>query len=93
MFRSRYSRRTPYSFLPRGVAVVAGLLSCLGGPASVSAQRTTQAPPPPPRVVSVGTPVAYDVSFSNAIHHEARVTVTFSGVPRGRALQAVMSRT
>lgn len=37
--------------------------------------------------------VAYDVSFDNAVRHEARITVTFSGVPAGKALQAIMSRT
>ncbi|MGE5749753.1 MAG: M61 family metallopeptidase [Gemmatimonas sp.] len=36
--------------------------------------------------------VEYDVSFPNAPQHEARVVVTFHGVPRGSALEARMSR-
>src|SRR5215218_5625142 len=36
-------------------------------------------------------PVAYKLTFANAVHHVADVEVTFSGVPAG-ALQARMSR-
>ncbi|HEX8692568.1 MAG TPA: hypothetical protein VF746_09130 [Longimicrobium sp.] len=36
--------------------------------------------------------VTYEVSFPNAVHHEAEVTATFHGVPRGRPLEARMSR-
>jgi predicted metalloprotease with PDZ domain len=36
--------------------------------------------------------VEYDVSFPNAAQHEARVVVTFHGVPRGTPLDARMSR-
>lgn len=36
--------------------------------------------------------VEYDVSFPNAAQHEARVVVTFHGVPRGTTLEARMSR-
>ena len=36
-------------------------------------------------------PVAYDVSFSNAVHHEAQVTATFRGVPAG-PLRVQMAR-
>jgi predicted metalloprotease with PDZ domain len=35
--------------------------------------------------------VSYDVSFPNAVHHEARVVATFRGVPQGRPLQVRMS--
>ena len=38
-------------------------------------------------------PVAYEVSFPNAVRHEAEVSVTFSGVPAGKPLEARMSRT
>ncbi|HEX2188836.1 MAG TPA: hypothetical protein VHG51_08065, partial [Longimicrobiaceae bacterium] len=37
-------------------------------------------------------PVAYEVSFPNAVHHEAEVSVTFSELPAGRPLEARMSR-
>jgi predicted metalloprotease with PDZ domain len=37
--------------------------------------------------------IEYDVSFDNAIHHEARITATFRGVRAGAPLEAVMSRT
>ena len=36
-------------------------------------------------------PVAYDVSFPNAVHHEAQVTATFRGVPAG-PLRVQMAR-
>ncbi|MCU1339539.1 MAG: peptidase [Bryobacterales bacterium] len=36
-------------------------------------------------------PVRYELRFPNAVHHEAEVRVTFSGV-RGRTLEVVMSR-
>jgi predicted metalloprotease with PDZ domain len=36
-------------------------------------------------------PVQYDVSFPNAVHHEAQVTATFRGVPAG-ALRVQMAR-
>src|SRR5438105_12476154 len=36
--------------------------------------------------------VNYDIAFPNAAQHEARVIATFSGIPRGRALHARMSR-
>src|SRR5262245_6865067 len=36
--------------------------------------------------------VEYDISFPNAAHHEAEITVTFTGVPAGRPLEARMSR-
>ena len=38
-----------------------------------------------------GAPVAYDVSFPNAVHHEAQVTATFRGVPAG-PLRVQMAR-
>ncbi|HEV2733937.1 MAG TPA: hypothetical protein VGV85_03825 [Longimicrobiaceae bacterium] len=37
-------------------------------------------------------PVSYQVSFPNAVHHEAEVAVTFSQVPAGRPLEVRMSR-
>ena len=36
--------------------------------------------------------VAYEISFPNAVHHEAEITVTFSGIPIGKPLEARMSR-
>jgi predicted metalloprotease with PDZ domain len=36
--------------------------------------------------------VEYEIAFPNAVHHEARVTATFRGVPQGRPLQVRMSR-
>lgn len=37
-------------------------------------------------------PVSYEVSFPNAVHHEAEVSVTFPQVPAGRPLEVRMSR-
>jgi len=37
-------------------------------------------------------PVTYEVSFPNAVHHEAEVAVTFAELPAGRPLQVRMSR-
>ena len=34
----------------------------------------------------------YEISFPNAAQHEARVTVTFFGIPVGTPLHARMSR-
>ncbi|HEX8432100.1 MAG TPA: PDZ domain-containing protein [Longimicrobium sp.] len=36
--------------------------------------------------------VEYEIAFPNAAQHEARVTATFRGVPRGQPLQVRMSR-
>lgn len=37
-------------------------------------------------------PVSYEVSFPNAVHHEAEVSVTFPQLPAGRPLEVRMSR-
>lgn len=36
--------------------------------------------------------VEYEISFPNAVHHEAEITVTFSGVAAGKPLEVRMSR-
>jgi predicted metalloprotease with PDZ domain len=36
--------------------------------------------------------VEYEISFPNAAHHEAEITVTFTGVPTGKPLEVRMSR-
>lgn len=36
--------------------------------------------------------VEYEISFPNAAHHEAEITVTFSGAPAGKPLEVRMSR-
>jgi predicted metalloprotease with PDZ domain len=36
--------------------------------------------------------VEYEISFPNAVHHEAEVTVTFTGVPANKPLEVRMSR-
>ncbi|MFN0111821.1 MAG: M61 family metallopeptidase [Blastocatellia bacterium] len=36
--------------------------------------------------------VEYEISFPNAAHHEAEITVTFSGVPANKPLEVRMSR-
>ena len=41
---------------------------------------------------SIGPAVRYAVAFPNAVHHEARVTATFSGVPGGQVLHVRMAR-
>jgi predicted metalloprotease with PDZ domain len=38
------------------------------------------------------TRIEYDISFPKAAQHEARVVVTFRGIPPGRRLEAKMSR-
>src|SRR5437667_5699103 len=38
------------------------------------------------------TKVDYEISFPNAAHHEAEITVTFTGVPVGKPLEARMGR-
>lgn len=42
-------------------------------------------------LVQTPAPVAYEVSFPNAVHHEAEIVVTFPGVPAG-SLEVWMSR-
>ena len=44
-----------------------------------------------PTLALAQAPVSYDVSFPNAVHHEARITVTFAEVPR-TPLEVRMSR-
>ena len=44
-----------------------------------------------PAVALAQVPVRYDVAFPNAVHHEARITVAFEGVPAG-PLELRMSR-
>lgn len=36
--------------------------------------------------------VEYEIAFPNAAHHEAEITATFSGIPVGKPLTVVMSR-
>ena len=51
--------------------VTVGIACCLGlGPAAAQ----TRAP---------GPAVRYALAFPNAVHHEAKVTATFAGVPGG----------
>ncbi|HEX2092737.1 MAG TPA: PDZ domain-containing protein [Longimicrobiaceae bacterium] len=45
-----------------------------------------------PGAAAAQAPVAYEVSFPNAVHHEAEVSVTFPDLPR-RPLEVRMSRT
>ena len=44
-----------------------------------------------PTALAAQAPVAYEVRFPNAVHHEAEITVTFTDVPAG-ALEVRMSR-
>ncbi|MBI1766412.1 MAG: M61 family metallopeptidase [Acidobacteria bacterium] len=41
---------------------------------------------------SAQSKVEYEIAFPNAVHHEAEVTVTFTGVPANKPLEARMSR-
>lgn len=41
---------------------------------------------------SAQQPVSYEVSFPNAVHHEAEVTLTASGLARGKPAELWMSR-
>ena len=57
--------------------IAAASLICIVAPVSLVAQQR----------------VEYEISFPNAVHHEAEVVATFHGVPAGRPLQVRMSRT
>lgn len=71
--------------MPRSLLVM--LAIALGpGAAGLAAQGTSAAS------ASRGDTVAYDVAFPEAVHHVARVTVTFRGLAPGRPLQALMAR-
>ena len=43
-------------------------------------------------LTQAGSPVAYDVRFSDLAHHEAEITVTFPGLGAGAPLEVWMSR-
>lgn len=47
---------------------------------------------PLPLAAQTGRAVSYELTFPNAAHHEAEITVTFPDVPRGQTLEARMSR-
>ena len=69
-------------------------------PAAVSATPTATtpvadpapAPAPAARQAPTGPAVHYAVSFPNAVHHEARVKATFSGLTPGKTLTVRMAR-
>lgn len=42
--------------------------------------------------VAAQSKVEYEIAFPNAVHHEAEIIVTFTGVPANRPLEARMSR-
>ena len=46
----------------------------------------------PARSVLAQQPLTYEVSFPNALHHEAEVTLTAAGLPRSRPVELWMSR-
>ncbi len=56
------------------------------GTTAAAAQGRARAP------ASARDTVLYDVAFQEAVHHIARVTVTFRGLPPGQPLQALMAR-
>ncbi|HEU0066437.1 MAG TPA: PDZ domain-containing protein [Sphingomonas sp.] len=64
-------------------ALIAGMMLASGG--GVAAAQEKPADPGP------AAPVQYDVSFDNAVHHEARITATFRDVPPG-PLRVQMAR-
>ncbi|HET9982574.1 MAG TPA: PDZ domain-containing protein [Longimicrobiales bacterium] len=66
------------------VAALAVVAAASLAPAVAGAQQT------PAR--GAAAPVTYDVAFPNAVHHEARITVTFRGLAPGRPLEALMAR-
>ncbi len=47
---------------------------------------------PAPALAQEAAPAEYEVSFPNAAHHEARITVTYSGLTEGEPLTLRMSR-
>ena len=58
------------------------LALCVGlGPAGLRAQPKTALPAS--AAAPAGAPVRYTIAFPNAVHHEARVTATFAGLPAG----------
>ena len=57
-------------------------------PTPAASKATTLVPPPAPARAAVpaqagGPAVRYTIAFPNAVHHEARITATFSGLPAG----------
>src|SRR5512134_3807603 len=45
-----------------------------------------------PATVPAQQPISYEISFPNASHHEAEVTLTVTGLVRGRPVELWMSR-
>jgi len=56
----------------------------VSAPVPSSAKPTAQS--------NLGTIAHYSISFPNAVHHEARIAATFSGLQAGRKLTVLMAR-
>jgi predicted metalloprotease with PDZ domain len=61
-------------------------------PLVTTAPRWKAEPSLPPTSQPAAAPVVYEISFPNAVHHEAEVSATFSALPM-RPLELRMSRT
>ncbi|RYY11058.1 MAG: M61 family peptidase, partial [Cytophagaceae bacterium] len=72
-----------------GLVLLPGLGMAQAGKA-VPARYPIRTPDPAP--VEAGAAVQYTVAFPNAVHHEARITATFAGVPARQKLLVRMAR-
>ncbi|MBU6122398.1 M61 family metallopeptidase [Hymenobacter siberiensis] len=62
-------------------------------PVAPAAAPIVAAPPAPVQAkADTGPAVRYTMAFPNAVHHEAKVTATFSGLPGGGPLHVRMAR-
>jgi len=61
-------------------------------PVTAAPAPAAEPAPAPARQPATGPAVRYAVSFPNAVHHEARIKATFSGLTPGKALTVRMAR-
>lgn len=75
------------------LAALVAASAIVPSPADARAQQpAARTSPTPASPAQAAGAVSYEIGFPNAAHHEARVSVTFPGVPRGRPLEVRMSR-
>ncbi len=82
-----------------GLAIALAGLLLAGAALPARGQQSSAAPAPPLPAPAEAVPaqqpggqVDYDVAFPEAVHHTARIRVTFRGLVRGRPLDVLMAR-
>ena len=88
-------RPAPKLVLAIALAGVAQVALAGAAPGQQSAAPPATPLPAPAEVTAAQQPagvVDYDVTFPEAVHHTARIRVTFSGLVRGRPLDVLMAR-